>query len=90
MVRVAPELVDAVQAELESAAHAIGYPGQIVARAEPDMPAAAFHLDWGEGRAAFDPEAAAARVAEALDAALAAEGLHAEPLLPNEEADHDG
>jgi flagellar assembly protein FliH len=90
IVRVAPDLVEAVQAELEAAAQAIGFAGQIIARAEPGMPAAAFHLDWGEGRAAFDPEAAAARVAEALDAALAAEGLHAEPLLPHEEADHDG
>ena len=56
------------------------------------LPLAAFTLDWGEGRAAFDPEAAAARVAAALDEALAAEGLHAEPLLPtpdhNFEADH--
>jgi flagellar assembly protein FliH len=87
MVRVAPDLVDAVQAELDAAAQAIGYAGQIIARAEPGMPAAAFQLDWGEGRATFDPEAAAARIAEALDAALAAEGLHAEPLLPPEEAD---
>jgi flagellar assembly protein FliH len=87
MVRVAPDLVEAVQAELEAAAQAIGFPGQIVARAEPGMPAAAFQLDWGEGRAAFDPQAAALRVAEVLDAALAAEGLHAEPLLPHEEAD---
>ena len=47
-----------------------------------------FAFDWGEGRAAFDPEVSAARVAEALDAALAAEGLHAEPLLPHDEADH--
>lgn len=88
MVRVAPDLVEAVQAELEAAAQAIGYSGQIVARAEPGMPAAAFQLDWGEGRAAFDPQDAAARVAEALDAALAAEGLHGEPLLPPDEADH--
>lgn len=88
LVRVAPDLVEAVQAELEAAAQAIGFSGQIIARADPALPSAAFHLDWGEGRAAFDPEAAAARVAEALDAALAAEGLHAELLLPPQEADH--
>lgn len=90
MVRVAPDVVEAVQAELDAVAQAIGFAGQIIARAEPGMPAAAFHLDWGEGRAAFDPAAAALRVAEALDTALAAEGLHAEPLLPSHEADHDG
>jgi flagellar assembly protein FliH len=42
----------------------------------------AFTLDFGDGSAAFDPQAAAQRVAEALHAALAAEGLHAEPLIP--------
>jgi flagellar assembly protein FliH len=46
------------------------------------MPNAAFTLDWGEGRAAFDPQAAADRVTRALETALAAEGLHAEPLIP--------
>ena len=50
---------------------------------DPAMAAAAFVFDWGDGRAAFDPAAAAERVAEALNAALAAEGLHAEsPMLP--------
>jgi flagellar assembly protein FliH len=47
------------------------------------MPKAAFVFDWGDGRAAFDPVAASERVGEALAAALAAEGLHAEPpMLP--------
>lgn len=88
MVRVAANLIDPVQAALERAAQAIGFGGQILCRADDTLPAAAFLLDWGEGRAAFDPQAAAARVAEALDTALAAEGLHAEPLLPVNETDH--
>lgn len=88
MVRVAPNMEERVQAALQHTADAIGYPGQIVARADPGMPPAAFVLDWGDGKAAFDPEAAAARVGEALDAALAAEGLHAEPLIAATEADH--
>jgi flagellar assembly protein FliH len=67
---------------LEQTAQAIGYAGQIVIRAEPGMPTAAFTLDFGDGSAAFDPAAAAIRVAAALEAALAAEGLHAEPLIP--------
>jgi flagellar assembly protein FliH len=90
-VRVAPDLIDKVQAALERAAQACGFAGAIIATADPALPLAAFTLDWGEGRAAFDPEAAAARVAAALDEALAAEGLHAEPLLPTPEtfeADH--
>jgi len=40
----------------------------------------AFILDFGDGAASFDPAAAAQRVAEALHAALAAEGLHGEAL----------
>ena len=63
---------------------AIGFAGQIERQAPtPACRRAAFILDWGDGRAAFDPDAAADRVAEALDAALAAEGLHAEPVIPS-------
>lgn len=87
-VRVAAGLEQRVQASLDQTAEAIGFTGQIIARADPALPAAAFVLDWGDGKAAFDPQAAAERVAAALDAALAAEGLHAEPLIPASEADH--
>lgn len=85
-VRVASHLVERTQAALEQTAQAIGFPGQIVARADAHLPAAAFLLDWGDGRAAFDPTDAAARVTKALEAAIAAEGLHAEPLLPASES----
>ena len=80
-VRVADHLVERTQASLEETAHAIGYPGQIVARGDDSLPPAAFTFDWGDGRAAFDPDEATRRVAEALEAAIAAEGLHAESLL---------
>jgi len=89
VLHAAPELIERLQAALEETAQAVGYPGQIVARAEPDLPRAAFILDWGDGRAAFDPDSAAARVGAALEAALAAEGLHGEPLkTSNPESDH--
>ncbi len=70
--------------------HLPGYSGQIIARAEPTLPPAAFVLDWGDGSASFDPAEAARRVAEALEGALAAEGLHAEalPIPPADEATH--
>lgn len=87
-VQVAADLVEPVQAALEQAAQACGFPGQIVVTGESDRPHAAFTLDWGEGRADFDPDAALARVAEALDTALAAEGLHAEPLISTDEANY--
>jgi flagellar assembly protein FliH len=81
-VRAAPDLVERTQASLDQTAQACGFAGQISVKADPALPAAAFTFDWGEGRAAFDPIQAEARVAEALRTALAAEGLHAEPLLP--------
>jgi flagellar assembly protein FliH len=90
ILRCAPDRLEAMQAALNQAAASSGYPGQIVARDDPALPRAAFVLDWGDGSAAFDPEQAAARVAQALDTALAAEGLHAEPpttaQIPTDEA----
>jgi flagellar assembly protein FliH len=83
-VRVAHDLVERVQIALDETAQAIGFPGQILVRGDVAVPAA-FTFDWGDGRAAFDPDHATQRVAEALEAAIAAEGLHAEPLLPASE-----
>ncbi|MDP1632255.1 MAG: flagellar assembly protein FliH [Caulobacter sp.] len=88
VVRVAEGLEGRVQAALNQTAEAIGHEGRITVRADPSLPTAAFVLDWGDGKAAFDPAAAADRVAAALDEALVAEGQHAEPLIPASEADH--
>jgi flagellar assembly protein FliH len=85
IVSAAPELVDGVQAALDETAQAIGYPGAIQVRATPGLAPAAFTLDFGDGMAAFDPAAAAERVSATLEAALVAEGLHAEPLTPGSE-----
>jgi flagellar assembly protein FliH len=91
-LRAPAALLERLQSALTETAEAIGYPGQILARADPDLPAAAFVLDWGDGSALFDPAGAAQRVAEALEGALAAEGLHAEalpdPTQSAEEASH--
>ena len=81
LARVAPDDLDRVQTALDETAQAIGFPGQIRAMADAAMAPAAFVLDWGDGRAAFDPETAKQRVSEALAAALVSEGLHAEPLI---------
>jgi flagellar assembly protein FliH len=88
VARCAPAQEDGVRAALEQAAHNAGYPGQIVVRADPALPMAAFVLDWGDGSAAFDPIGASARVAQALEEALAAEGFHAESLNHPNEANH--
>ena len=82
VVFAAPADAPRLEKSLGEAAARAGFAGQIVLKPEPGRTRAAFVFDWGEGRAAFDPEAAAARVAAALDAAIAAEGLHAEVHLP--------
>jgi flagellar assembly protein FliH len=82
VLKVAPEFLERLQAALKETAESIGYAGQIIAKSDPELPPAAFILDWGDGSAAFDPAESAARVAEALKGALAAEGLHAESLIP--------
>ena len=79
-VACAPDLAEGLQEVLEETARSIGFPGAILVRANPAAGPAAFTLDFGDGSAAFDPSAAAQRVAQALAAALAAEGLHGEAL----------
>lgn len=86
VVAASPDLADGVQAALSETAQAVGYAGAVQVRAEPGLSAGAFTLDFGDGAAAYDPAAAEARVAAALEAALAAEGLHAEPLIPGNES----
>jgi flagellar assembly protein FliH len=86
LVRAAPDSLERVQAALEQTAQAIGFPGQILGVADARAAPAAFVLDWGDGRAAYDPALAKQRVADALAAALASEGLHAEPLTPATDA----
>lgn len=76
------DLVNGLQAVLEETAQAVGYPGAIQVRIDPAAAPHAFTLDFGDGSASFDPVAASERVSQALHAALAAEGLHAEPLIP--------
>ncbi len=86
MVSASAELADGLQAVLEDAATATGYQGAVQVRVDAGLGDHAFTLDFGDGSATFDPTAAADRVAQALHAALASEGLHAEPLIPGSES----
>jgi flagellar assembly protein FliH len=80
IVRTGPGQAESLAEVLSQAAEAAGFTGQVTVKTDPTLPAAAFSFDWGEGRAAFDPDAATARVTAALEQALAAEDAHAEPL----------
>jgi len=76
------DLDDATRARIEQLCTDAGFSGVVAFRNEPAMPAAAFQLEWADGRAAFDPAEAFARIGEALNSALAAEAGHAEALTP--------
>jgi flagellar assembly protein FliH len=80
IVSASPSLAEHLQGKLEEAATRIGFSGAIQVRSDPGMGPHAFTLDFGDGAGSFDPAAAAERVTEALQAALAAEGLHGEAL----------
>jgi len=80
IVRTSPARLTRLEAALTQASETAGFAGRLVVKTDPKLAGAAFTFDWGEGRAAFDPDAAAERIAVALEEALSAEGLHAEPL----------
>ena len=72
VVRTSVAHPDAATA-IEAAAQEAGFAGRILLRAEPMNSPAAFVIEWPDGRAEFDPDAAAERVREALSNALAGE-----------------
>lgn len=79
-------LAERLQQVLEDAARGLGFDGAVVVKPDGAFGPHAFTLDFGDGQAAYDPVQAAERVTAALEAALAAEGLHAEPLIPGSES----
>jgi len=80
IVTASPELAERLQGQLDEAAARVGFTGALQVRSDLAMGQHAFTLDFGDGAGSFDPAAAAERVTEALQAALAAEGLHGEAL----------
>lgn len=73
-------LADEARARIEAVCAEAGFTGQVSFRDDPAMEPAAFALEWADGRAEYSPKDSARRVGEALVAALAAEGGHAETL----------
>lgn len=86
VVTADPTLSDLLRTTLEDTARGLGFEGAIVVKSDNAFVPHAFTLDFGDGMAAFDPVIAADRVLDALTAALASEGLHAEPLIPGSES----
>ncbi len=86
VVSADPALAAALTGVLEETARGLGFEGAVVIKADGAFGPNAFTLDFGDGQAAFDPAQAAERVSQTLIAALASEGLHAEPLIPGSES----
>lgn len=84
IISTSPQLAESLQWQLDDMAARIGFQGAIQVKPDGDFGPYTFTLDFGDGAASYDPLAAAARVTETLVGALAAEGLHAEPLFPSE------
>lgn len=83
VVRSGP-LDEAGRAAVEKACADAGLAQALVLREEPGLAPAAFVIEWPDGRADFDLEAAMARVREALEAALAADGDHGDRIPTGE------
>lgn len=73
-------LDEAVQKKIQALAVDAGFSGMVAFRDDPSLPLAAFQLEWADGRADFDPAAAAERIGAVLTSALASEAGHAESL----------
>ncbi|ODT87662.1 flagellar assembly protein FliH [Phenylobacterium sp. SCN 70-31] len=86
VVSAEPALAEALAGVLDETARNLGFEGAVVVKPDGAYGPNAFTLDFGDGQAAFDPAQAAERVTQTLIAALAAEGLHAEPLIPGSES----
>jgi flagellar assembly protein FliH len=80
-------LDEVVQARMTQLCAEAGFSGLVAFRDDPDLAVAAFQLEWADGRAEFDPDAAHARMAEALASALATEAGHAETLSDGSHSD---
>ena len=75
---------EALRAAVEGALADAGFAGQIAFRADSEAgSAAAFVIEWSDGRAAFDPSEVALRIGQSLETALAADGAHGESSIPS-------
>ena len=69
---------------VRAAAAEAGLADRVVLRDDAGLAPAAFVIEWPDGRAEYDPEAAMTRVREALNSALSAEADGAIDLLNGE------
>ena len=76
LVILASNCDDALKAAAFEAASLAGFAGQISFRDRSQDSMGTFEIQWGEGRADFDPERIAEQIETTLSEALEAEGYH--------------
>lgn len=76
VVKLAPEACETLKARIEAMADQHGYGGVILVRAQPGMRAGEVSIDWSDGIISMNPEDAAKRIEDLIEAALAAPTTH--------------
>jgi flagellar assembly protein FliH len=70
VVRIAPALMGALKSRLEEAAHAHGFDGALIVRADPTTETGDLALEWAEGAIVHDRAEAFALIEKAVQSAL--------------------
>lgn len=70
-----------LQKAVREAAAMTGFTGAIQFREQPDLPKAAFEIQWPEGRAAYDPSTVTEALRSALKEVLLAEAAHKQKAM---------
>ncbi len=76
VVKLAPDAVDKLKPRIDEMAELHGYSGAILVRAQPGLRAGEVSIDWSDGVIHMNPEDAAKRIEDLIEAALAAPTTH--------------
>jgi hypothetical protein len=71
VVKMSPEAAEKLRPRIEEMSAAHAYAGAVLVREEHGMRAGAVTIDWNDGIVSLDPNEAAARIEELVNAALA-------------------
>jgi len=72
IVKLPPQTADELKPRIAAMCETHAYAGAILVRAEPSFRAGEVIIDWADGVVAMNPDDAAARITELVEAALAA------------------
>lgn len=76
VVKLSPEAAENLKPRIDEMAELHGYGGAILVRPQPDMRAGEVSIDWSDGIIHMNPDEAAKRIEDLIEAALAAPTSH--------------